>query len=137
MTPHSKLTIFTDGGARWNPGPAALGVVIYDEKGKIIKKIGRYLGEKTNNEAEYEAVIEALKLAADLGAKLVVVNLDSELVGRQLNSIYKIKNSRMQELAVKVRNLEAAFKKVVYKTIPREKNVLADSLVNEAIDKNI
>ena len=137
MTPHSKLTIFTDGGARGNPGPAALGVVIYDEKGKIIKKIGRYLGEKTNNEAEYEAVIEALKLAADLGAKLVVVNLDSELVGRQLNSIYKIKNSRMQELAVKVRNLEAAFKKVVYKTIPREKNVLADSLVNEAIDKNI
>ena len=80
-------------------------------------------------------MIEALKLAADMDAKQVEINMDSELVGRQLNSIYKIKNGRMQELAIKVRNLEGSFNQVTYKTIPREKNELADKLVNEAIDK--
>lgn len=136
MIPNSKLIIFTDGGARGNPGPAALGVVVYDEKGTLIKKIGRFLGEKTNNEAEYEAVIAALEEAGEMGAKRVEINLDSELVGRQLSSIYKVKNGRMQALALKVRNLETAFKKVVYKTIPRGQNALADELVNEAIDKS-
>lgn len=130
------LKIFTDGGARGNPGPAALGVVIYDEKGKTIKKFGRFLGERTNNQAEYEAVIEALRTAAKMGARHLEINLDSELVARQLNSIYKVKNGRMQALALAVRNLEAQFEKVTYKTIPREKNLRADKLVNEAIDKN-
>lgn len=132
-----RLRIFTDGGARGNPGPAGIGVVIYDESGKIIKKFGKFLGEKTNNEAEYEAVIAALKSASEFGASQVTIYLDSELVARQLNSIYKVKNLRMQELALKVRNLETKFKKVSYKTIPREKNERADALVNEAIDKNM
>ena len=130
-----KLIVFTDGGARGNPGPAALGVVIYDASGKIVKKYGRYLGEKTNNEAEYEAVISALESSSELGAEYVDFNLDSELVVRQLNGIYKVKNHRMQALLIRVRNLETKFKKITFKHIPREKNHLADELVNKAIDE--
>jgi len=131
----NKLKIYTDGGARGNPGPAGLGAVIYDSAGKVIKKIGEYLGEKTNNEAEYEAVLRALTEAKALGAKEVEVVLDSELVARQLNNIYRAKNHRMLELLLKVRALEAGFKKTTYRHVPREENAVADSLVNEAIDK--
>src|SRR3989344_8364764 len=130
-----KLRIFTDGGARGNPGPAALGVVVYDKHGKIIKKVGEYLGEKTSNEAEYEAVLRAFTEAKELGAEEVEVVLDSELVARQLNNIYRAKNRRMLELLLKVRALEAGFKKTTYRHVPREENAVADSLVNEAIDK--
>jgi|SRR3989338_392290 len=131
-----KLLIYTDGGARGNPGPAGLGVAIHNEHGKLIKKFGRYLGEKTNNEAEYEAIIAALEEALKLGADEVEMRMDSELAMRQLNSIYKVKNHRMQALVLKVRNLETKFKKVSFKHIPRGQNKLADEMVNEAIDKN-
>ena len=132
-----KYVIFTDGGARGNPGPAGVGVAIFDEKGKILKKIAQYLGERTNNEAEYEAVLLALEQASKLGAGEVVINLDSELVARQLNNVYRVKNNRMRALVIKVHNIETKFKKVSYKHIPREKNELADHLVNEAIDQNV
>src|SRR3989344_4814106 len=128
-----KYVIFTDGGARGNPGPAGVGVAIFDEKGKILKKIAQYLGERTNNEAEYEAVLLALEQASKLGAGEVVINLDSELVARQLNNVYRVKNNRMRALVIKVHNIETKFKKVSYKHIPREKNELADQLVNEVI----
>ena len=131
-----KLKIFTDGGARGNPGPAALGAVICDDSGKVVKKIGEYLGEKTNNEAEYEAVLRALIEAKELGAEEVELVLDSELVARQLNNIYRAKNHRMLELLLKVRNLEGGFKKVSYRNVPRAENEVADGLVNEAIDKH-
>lgn len=130
-----NFKIHTDGGARGNPGPAALGIVIFKPQGGIVKKIGKYLGKKTNNEAEYEAVIQALKEALDLGAEAVEVNLDSELVVRQLGGVYRIKNARMRELVSRVRNLESNFSKVSYKHIPREKNALADQLVNEVLDR--
>lgn len=135
MTNYQKLVIYTDGGARGNPGPAGIGVVIYNEAGKLIKTHSEYLGERTNNEAEYEAVIKALELAQKLGAERVEMFLDSELVARQLNSIYKIKEPRLQQLLIRVRNQETKFKKVTYQNVPREKNKLADQLVNEAIDK--
>lgn len=135
MSPETKLTIYTDGGARGNPGPAAYGVVIYDAKGKIIKKYGKYLGEKTNNEAEYEGIIAALEAAAELKADYVELRMDSQLAMRQLSGIYKIKNHRMQALVLKVRNLETEFKKVSFKHIPREQNKLADALANAAIDE--
>lgn len=131
-----KLIIYTDGGARGNPGPAALGVVICDISGKVIKKIGKYLGLRTNNEAEYEAVIEALKLAIRLRARQVEINLDSELIVRQLNGIYRVKDRQLQERVLEVRNLETRFKKVSFHHIPREKNQLADQLVNKTLDKN-
>ena len=132
-----KYVIFTDGGARGNPGPAGVGVAIFDAKGKILKKIAQYLGERTNNEAEYEAVLLALEQASKLGAGEVVINLDSELVARQLNNVYRVKNNRMRALVIKVHNIETKFKKVSYKHIPREKNELADQLVNEVIDENV
>jgi ribonuclease HI len=131
-----KLKIFTDGGARGNPGPAGIGVAVYSADGKLLKKHSQYLGERTNNEAEYEAVIAALSLAAAIGASELSFYLDSELVVRQLTGIYRVRNSRMQELLLRVRNLETKFKKIKYQNIPREKNRLADKLVNEAIDKH-
>lgn len=135
MSGNSKLIIFTDGGARGNPGPAALGVVIYDIAGKLLKKYGKYLGERTNNEAEYEAVIAASRTAAELGAVVLDFHLDSELVVRQFNNIYRVKNRRMQELLIRARSAQSQFQKVTFRHIPREKNRLADQLVNDAIDR--
>lgn len=134
MQKYDKLIINTDGGARGNPGPAAIGVVIADENGKILKKYSKFLGEKTNNEAEYEAIIAALELAQRMGAEAVIVNLDSELAARQLNNIYRTRDKRMQEFLLRVRNLETNFKKVNYRHVPRQKNKLADQLVNECLD---
>jgi len=144
-----KLIIYTDGGARGNPGPAGIGVAVFspppgreggDEegvrRGRLLRKYTKFLGERTNNEAEYEGVIAALEIAQEMGASEVEVRLDSELVARQLRGIYRAKNHRMQEMVLRVRNLETKFKKVSYKNIPREKNTAADKLVNEAIDKH-
>lgn len=137
MLRNSKLIIYTDGGARGNPGPAAYGVVIYDLGGKIIKKYAKYLGKKTNNEAEYEGVIRGLLFGRELGAEIIEFYLDSELIVRQLNHIYRVRDKRMLEFVLRIRSLETNFKKVSYKHIPREKNHLADALVNAAIDKGL
>ena len=130
-----KLIIYTDGGARGNPGPAGIGAVFYNEKRELVKKHNGYIGEKTNNEAEYSAVIEALKAAKKLGAGRLEIFMDSELVQRQLNGIYKVKQAHLQELLREARNLEQNFEKVSYNSIPREKNKTADRLVNLAIDR--
>ncbi len=132
-----NLKIYTDGGARGNPGPAGLGVVIYDSRRKIVKKFGKYLGKKTNNEAEYEAVIRALLFARELEATTVEFNLDSELIVRQLNHIYRVRDKRMLEFVLRIRSLETNFKKVTYRHIPREQNKFADQLVNAVIDKAV
>lgn len=138
-----KLIIYADGGSRGNPGPAASGVLICDEKGKVIKEYSEYLGTATNNEAEYQAVIFALKKAKALYGKKVVKNTqveiksDSELLVRQLNGEYKILDSKIQPLFLKVWNLKIGFSKVKFSLIPREKNKEADKLVNEALDNQI
>lgn len=130
----SKLVIYTDGGARGNPGPAAIGVVVGG------KKYGEYIGKATNNIAEYKAVIFALKKAkALLGSKKaaeaeVEVNMDSELIVKQLAGEYKIKDADLQPLFIEVWNLKQEFKKVAFRHIPREKNKEADAMVNEALD---
>ena len=131
-----KLTINTDGGARGNPGPAGIGVVIKDQSGKILKEYGKYIGERTNNEAEYEAVISALESAKEFEPRMIEFRLDSELVNRQINGIYKVKEKRMQELYMKVRDLLIHFKNINFFHVPREQNREADRLVNEAIDKH-
>ncbi len=129
-----KLIIYTDGGARGNPGPAALGVVVGD------KEYSEYLGEMTNNQAEYRALVFALKKAkALLGGKKageaeIEMRMDSELIVRQLNGIYKIKEPDLQPLFIKVWNLRLDFKKVTFHHIPREQNKRADRLVNLALD---
>jgi len=136
-----KIIIYTDGGSRGNPGPAALGVVFCNQKGQKIKEYSEYLGQAlTNNEAEYQAVIFALKkFKALFGKKLaknteIELKSDSEFLIRQLNSKYKILDSKIQPLFLKVWNLKIDFKKVKFTLIPREKNKEADQLVNEALN---
>jgi len=137
-----KIMIFTDGGSRSNPGPAAIGVVFANEKGQTCKKYSHYLGDDiTNNEAEYQAVVFALqKFKALFGKQLaksseVELKSDSELLVKQLNGEYKLLDSKIQELFIVIWNLKIDFKKIKFTLIPREKNTEADALVNEALDK--
>jgi ribonuclease HI len=132
-----KLKIYSDGGARGNPGPAGIGVVIYDDQGKVKKKISRYLGETTNNQAEYQAILAGLRAAKELKATEVDCFLDSELVVRQMKGEYKVKDADLAKLFIKVWNLQHEFKKISFNHVRREKNKLADELVNQAIDDNL
>ncbi len=133
-----KLIIYTDGGARGNPGPAAAAAVIKDQTGATLGSVARCLGQATNNQAEYQGVILALEhiLKANFLAEELVFYLDSQLVASQLERIYKVKDLDLQSLFVKVWNLQQRFKKVSYHHIPREKNQEADCLVNLELDKN-
>ncbi len=137
----NKITIYTDGGSRGNPGSAGIGVVFTNQKGQTIKEYAEYLGDKlTNNEAEYNAVIFALKKFKSLFGKEVAkrseveVRSDSELLVKQLNGEYKIVNENIQPLFLQIWNLKIDFLKVKFKQIPREKNKDADRLANEAMD---
>ena len=131
-----KLILYTDGGARGNPGPAGAGGLIYDTDKKIVKKFAQFLGKATNNQAEYQALVLGLELAKKMKASEVDCYLDSLLVVEQMNQKWKIKNKELSVLFVKVWNLSQSFKKVNFCHIPREKNEEADKLVNEIIDKN-
>lgn len=130
-----KLTIHSDGGARGNPGPAGIGVVITDEKGEVVDTISRYIGETTNNQAEYQALVAGLKKVVDLKAVEVDCFLDSELVVKQLNKEYKVKDPDLAKQFIKVWNLMPKFKKITFNHVYREKNKEADQLVNQAIDR--
>lgn len=136
-----KITIYTDGGSRGNPGKAAVGVVFCNEKEQVIKKYGEYLGDNlTNNEAEYQAVIFALKKFKVLFGKKIAevsdieVRSDSELLVSQMQHKYKILDEKMQKLFLELWNLIIDFKFIKFKLIPREKNKEADKLVNEVLD---
>jgi ribonuclease HI len=131
----SKIVIVnTDGGARGNPGPAGTGVVIKDEAGAILYAVGEYIGEATNNVAEYKALIRALETANKLGATEVKVNMDSELIVKQMLGQYKIKEPTLQQLASEVFKLRNNFQTVQFTHVRREYNKEADLLVNQAID---
>ncbi|MBX4192596.1 ribonuclease HI family protein [Candidatus Parcubacteria bacterium] len=135
-----KIIIYTDGGARGNPGPAGIGVVIQDEAGKTLHESNGYIGETTNNVAEYEALIRALEDLQMFGDKLkdmeVEVRMDSELIVRQMQGIYKVKEPTLKEKFGKVAHLRmSGIPNLTFVHIPREKNKRADALVNEAIDK--
>ena len=135
-----RWRVFVDGGSRGNPGPAAIGFLIRDSSGKIVYQQGKYIGKTTNNVAEYQAVIEALKwLASNIKppASNIQFFLDSKLVVNQLNGLFKVKETKMRDLVIKVRQLEKELGgNVSYQLIPREKNSLADNLVNQTLDKN-
>jgi len=131
----SKATIHTDGGARGNPGPAGIGVVLEINKEKHNFK--EYIGETTNNQAEYRAVILGLQKAKEFGADEVDVFLDSELVQQQLSQVYKVKNADLAPLFVKAWNLAIGFKKVKYTHIRRNDNKEADKLVNQILDETL
>ena len=139
-----KIIIYTDGGSRGNPGKAAVGVVFCNEVGQVIQKFGEYLGDNlTNNDAEYHAVIFALKkFKAVFGKKMaevaeVEVRSDSELLVNQMNGKYKIENEKIQKFFIEIWNLKIDFKEVKFKAIPREKNKEADKMVNEALDAQV
>ncbi len=129
-----KLFIHTDGGARGNPGPGAIGVAVLDEKKKVIKEIGKYIGKSTNNEAEYKAVLEGLRVAKDLKGSEIIFYIDSLLVVSQLNGKFKVKEPRMKTFFNEAKLIEKSFKSVKYTHVPREKNYIADKIVNEVLD---
>lgn len=132
------LIAYTDGGARGNPGPAGAGVVLYDATGKEeVATISEYIGEATNNVAEYTAVLMALQRAKELGASEVHVRMDSELVQRQMTGVYRVKQPHLQTLFVRIYNLAQQFRKVSYEHVRREKNKRADELANEAMDRGM
>ena len=144
-----KLQIYSDGGARGNPGPAAVGAVIKNSaSGEVVLKCSKYLGTATNNQAEYQALILALQKAKGIfktcrdakscvqPTKEMECFLDSELVVRHLNHQYKIKDPDLQPLFLQVWNLTLDFDAVTFRHIPREKNKEADKLVNEELDKH-
>ena len=136
-----KIVIYTDGGSRGNPGPSAFGVLIFDDQKNILKKYSQYIGEATNNEAEYQALIFALKKTKALFGKEqikktpVEIMSDSELLVKQMKGEYKILNPRIQPLFLKAWNLRIDFGKLKFFLIPREKNREADRLVNETLSK--
>ena len=130
-----KLIIYTDGGARGNPGPAGIGAILFNEEKKIVAEISTYLGVATNNQAEYKALIAALKKAHELKAEELECYLDSELVVKQLKREYKVKNQDLAPLFLEIHNLSLSFKKITYTHIRRELNKEADKLANEAMDR--
>lgn len=131
-----KLIINTDGGSRNNPGPAGIGIVFSDENGDVIATYKKYIGEATNNVAEYSALVYALEKAKDFEFEEIECRLDSELVVKQLNGEYKVKDPGMKELYGKVQEL-IFFKPVKFVHVRREFNKLADKLVNEAVDEHL
>ena len=132
----NNLVIYTDGGSRGNPGPAAIGIYIVDENGLEVLKMGKQIGNSTNNIAEYSAVVEALKwikVNRPNNLQSLKFFLDSSLVVNQLNGIFKIKDSKLRNLILKIKILEQEInKKISYHHIPRGKNKVADFLVNNS-----
>lgn len=130
----NKVIIYADGAARGNPGPAAIGATLKDEKGKLITQISRRIGITTNNQAEYQAIIAALEQAIDLGAKYIKLHSDSELVVKQINGKYKVKKSALRPLYQKIVRLIGSLEGFTIAHIPRQQNKEADNLANQALN---
>ncbi len=135
VAPQHYLIAYTDGGARGNPGPAGYGVVIQDEAGKKIAELSEYLGQQTNNFAEYQGLIAALEYALEQGHKALKVISDSELLVRQIKGIYKVKNPTLRDLHARAKQLIAQLDWFSIGHALREHNRDADRLANEAMDK--
>ncbi len=130
-----KLTIFTDGGSRGNPGHAASAAVLKNSAGETVATVSKYLGKTTNNQAEYTAIVLGLQKAKKMKATEVQVYMDSELATKQLNGQYKVKNPGIAERFLEVKNLMHAFKRVKFSHVRREKNKESDALVNKVLDE--
>ena len=129
-----NVVVNVDGGARGNPGPAAVGVVVSDSDGSVLREVGETIGPATNNVAEYRALLRGLEAARELGATSVELVNDSELVARQLTGQYKVKHPAMKELFVQARAALREFDSWSIRTVPRAQNASADALVNAALD---
>ncbi len=136
-----RIRLYTDGGARGNPGPAGSGAVLLALDGEseagVLREESKYIGETTNNQAEYMGLIIGLESARDMGALEVDVRMDSELIVRQLLGQYKVKQPELAKRFFEVKQLCMSFKKVQFTHVPRAQNAHADRLVNEAIDKHL
>lgn len=129
-----RVVVFTDGASRGNPGPAGAGWAIYAEGGELVARGGAFLGRRTNNEAEYEAVIRALVAASELGATEISLRADSELMVKQMNGSYRVKEERLQALHSAAREVLQRFRRFDIKHVRREQNAVADAEANAAID---
>ena len=129
-----RFFLYADGGSRGNPGPAGVGAVILDSKKKKVKEVFKYIGETTNNNAEYNALIAGLEEVRSLGGDEVIVYLDSELVVKQINGEYRVKNADIKPLFEKAVEVLKNFKSFEIRHIDRSKNKEADKLVNKAIN---
>lgn len=140
-TSQMHFTIHADGGSRGNPGPAGAGAMIRDHLGNSVASVSKFLGTRTNNFAEYEAVILAFEALSKIvpagkrGKTEVVVKMDSELVVKQMNKIYKIKHTVMKEQYARLAQVASAFGKISFVHVYREENSDADALANEAMDR--
>ncbi len=132
-----NLKLFTDGAARGNPGPAGAGAVLCDQEGEVVEELCEYLGETTNNVAEYRALLLGLKKAIQLGAEEVEVLADSELMVRQLLGRYRVKNEGLKPLFQEAVRLLKQFRKYSIRHIDREQNSAADRMANRAIDESM
>jgi ribonuclease HI len=130
----SRVTVNVDGGARGNPGPAAIGVVLRNGDGSVVEEVGETIGEATNNVAEYRALLRGIELAAGRGAEEVELIGDSELVVRQVEGRYKVKNAGMKKLHEEVKRALRDFDSWSIRHVRRAENADADRLVNEALD---
>jgi ribonuclease HI len=130
----AKLTVNVDGGARGNPGPAAIGVVVRDADGGVVDSVGETIGAATNNVAEYRALLRGVELAAAHGATELELICDSELVVRQIEGRYKVKNAAMKDLHAQAVKALADFDNWEIRHVKRAQNADADRLVNEALD---
>ena len=128
-----KAVIHSDGASRNNPGPAAIGATIKDEQGRLLATISRSIGRATNNQAEYRAVIAALEKAIKLGARQIELNLDSELVARQVTGRYRVKSEALKPLFDRVKKLLGSLEGFSIRHIPRRQNQEADRLANDAL----
>ena len=128
-----RVIIFTDGASQGNPGLAAIGAIIKDEQGRVITSISQGIGRTTNNQAEYRAIIAALENAVSLGASQVDMRSDSELVVRQINGRYRVKNASLKPLYQKVKQLQSQLKGFTITHIPRQQNTEADRLASNAL----
>lgn len=129
-----RLVLYTDGAARGNPGPAAIGIVLRDMNGSEIASFGQVIGETTNNEAEYRALLRGLALAAKHGDE-IEVRTDSELMARQLKGTYRVRAANLKPLYDQAQHALARFKRANIVIVPRELNRRADALANQALEK--
>lgn len=129
-----RLVVHVDGGARGNPGPAAIGVVISGPDGGVVEEVAERIGVATNNVAEYRALLRGLQRAAALGAREVELVNDSELVARQITGVYKVKHPAMRPLYEEAMSALKGFDRWSIRSVPRAQNARADALVNDALD---
>lgn len=130
----ARATLYADGGARGNPGPAALGAVLLDADGAVLREISAFLGVTTNNVAEWSALVAGLEAALELGVQDLNVRLDSELVVRQVNGVYRVKHPNLQPLYARTQSLLRRFRHVDVAHVRRKENAHADALVNRVLD---